>query len=382
MSESEPTTGGRDPRRGVLNLLVVLVLLLTGVIVFQSVGRSRWARLTPGYQPQAVTARGDLAADEILTIDLFEASSPSVVHVTNLGLRRGAFTLDVAKIPQGTGTGILWDTDGHIVTNYHVVRQAGALEVTLWDQSSWPAVKVGEVPTRDIAVLKIDVPPEKLRSLPIGTTNNLRVGQKVFAIGNPFGLDQTLTTGVISGLGREITTFGGRTIQDVIQTDAAINPGNSGGPLIDSAGRLIGMNTAIASPSGASAGIGFAIPVDSINDVVTQLIRHGKIVRPGLGVMIARWQITERAGLEGALVLSVVRGGGADQAGLRPTLRTSDGRYILGDLIVALNETAIKTDTDLTAALEDRRLGETIELSIIRQGQSIKVPVTLGVLPE
>ncbi|KAJ0254089.1 Protease Do-like 1 [Hirschfeldia incana] len=206
-----------------------------------------------------------LQTDELATVRLFQENTPSVVYITNLAVRQDAFTLDVLEVPQGSGSGFVWDKQGHIVTNYHVIRGASDLRVTLADQSTYDAKVVGFDQDKDVAVLRIEAPKDKLRPIPVGVSADLLVGQKVFAIGNPFGLDHTLTTGVISGLRREISSAAtGRPIQDVIQTDAAINPGNSGGPLLDSSGTLIGINTAIYSPSGASSGVGFSIPVDTV----------------------------------------------------------------------------------------------------------------------
>ncbi|MGH7811140.1 MAG: S1C family serine protease, partial [Candidatus Binatia bacterium] len=238
----------------------------------------------PRAAPRAVSPRGELMAGEKSIITLFKQASPAVVNITTLGVERDLITLNQYQIPQGTGSGFVWDTTGNVITNFHVILNADAAQVTLSDQSNWRARVVGVAPDKDLAVLKIDAPANKLQAIPIGTSKDLQVGQSVFAIGNPFGLDQTLTTGVISALNREIESVTRRPIQGVIQSDAAINPGNSGGPLLDSAGRLIGVNTAIYSPSGASAGIGFAIPVDTVNRIVPELIRSGKITRPGLGV--------------------------------------------------------------------------------------------------
>ncbi|MBM4297498.1 MAG: trypsin-like serine protease, partial [Deltaproteobacteria bacterium] len=218
----------------------------------------------PKASPRAVAPRGELRGDEKSTIALFKQASPAVVNITAIGVERDMFTLNLYQIPQGTGSGFVWDTTGNIITNFHVIQNADAAQVTLADQSNWKARVVGVAPDKDLAVLKIDAPANKLQPIPIGTSKDLQVGQSVFAIGNPFGLDQTLTTGIISALNREIESVTRRPIQGVIQSDAAINPGNSGGPLLDSAGRLIGVNTAIYSPSGASAGIGFAIPVDTV----------------------------------------------------------------------------------------------------------------------
>ena len=231
-----------------------------------------------------MTPRGPLAADEQAHIDLFRRSSPSVVHITTVATQRDLFSMNVMQVPRGTGTGFVWDDSGHIVTNFHVIQGGSGAKVTLADQTTFDAKLVGAFPDRDLAVLRIEAPKAKLPPLAIGSSRDLIVGQRVYAIGNPFGLDQTLTIGIVSALNREIESFNGRSIRGVVQTDAAINPGNSGGPLLDSAGRLIGVNTQIASPSGASAGIGFAIPVDEVNRIVPRLIRDGRFVRPAIGV--------------------------------------------------------------------------------------------------
>ncbi len=231
-------------------------------------------------------------------------------------------------MPEGTGSGFIWDEGGHIVTNYHVIKGADGAHVTLADHTTYRASLVGAAPDKDLAVLHIDAPKDKLVPIRIGNSTDLQVGQMAYAIGNPFGLDLTLTTGVISALGREIQSVTKRTIKNVIQTDAAINPGNSGGPLLDSAGRLIGVNTAIYSPSGSSAGIGFAIPVDEVNRVVPQLIKNGKVERPGLGVQVAHDQLARELGVQkGAVIVRAFRNSPAAKAGLRPTRRDSSGRH-------------------------------------------------------
>ena len=251
----------------------VLLLVLGGVLAWRIWSREHRSGLDPNAELRPVVARGDLAADEQATIEIFRRASPSVVHITTLVTRKDAIGLNLFQIPKGTGTGFVWDRDGHIVTNYHVIQGGSGARVKLADNSTWTARLVGASPDNDLAVLFIKAPDTRLRPLLLGASANLQTGQKVFAIGNPFGLDHTLTTGVISALGREIESVNRRTIKDMIQTDAAINPGNSGGPLLDSAGLLIGVNTAIYSPSGAFAGIGFAIPSDRVNRVVTGLIR-------------------------------------------------------------------------------------------------------------
>ena len=332
------------------------------------------------HDPQAVsrpvTARGDLAGDEQNTIDIFRSAAPSVVYITSIAVRRNLFSLNVYEIPQGTGSGFIWDRQGRIVTNFHVISDASRLEVTLADHSTWKAALVGAAPDRDLAVLQITAPASKLQPIAVGESNNLLVGQKVFAIGNPFGLDQTLTTGIVSALGREITAVTGRTIHDVIQTDAAINPGNSGGPLLDSAGRLIGVNTAIYSPSGASSGIGFAVPVGEVNRVVPQIISKGKVLRPGLGLTLANRSLTGDLGLEGVLVLKVVSGSAAEQAGLRGTSQVGDG-LVLGDIILAVNGRKVTDYDSLRDEIERYEVGASVLLTLLRDEATAEVSVQL-----
>ncbi len=317
-------------------------------------------------QPRPVAPRVNFLPQEQATINLFETTSPSVVHIESISVRRDFSTLNLTKIPAGTGTGFIWDRDGHIVTNYHVIREANAAKVILNDQTTWNAKLVGAEPDKDLAVLKIDAPVEKLTPILLGTSSDLRVGQSVFAIGNPFGLDQTLTTGVISGLGREIEAVTGRTIEDVIQTDAAINPGNSGGPLLDSSGRVIGINTAIFSPSGAYAGVGFAVPVNVVNRMVPQLIDFGRVIKPVLGIEIANEAVLRRQGIEGVLVLNVVKGSGAEEAGIRGTSRDSRGQLILGDLVVEVDGRKINESEDIYKALDRRKVGDVVTVKVQR----------------
>lgn len=327
--------------------------------------------------PRAVSPRGELMAGEKSTIALFKQASPAVVNITALGVERDLFTLNLYQIPQGTGSGFVWDTAGNIITNFHVIQNATAAQVTLADQSNWKAQLVGVAPDKDLAVLKVDVPANKLRPIPIGTSKDLQVGQSVFAIGNPFGLDQTLTTGIISALNREIESVTRRPIQGVIQSDAAINPGNSGGPLLDSAGRLIGVNTAIYSPSGASAGIGFAIPVDTVNRIVTELIRFGKVTRPGFGLQPAEDFQTEQLGINGVLILNVAPGSAAAKVGMRPTRRDKSGRILLGDVITAVDGKKVASQNDLYLILENYRVGDVVTVSLQRDGKAVQVKVAL-----
>ncbi|MEO1518540.1 MAG: trypsin-like peptidase domain-containing protein [Bacteroidota bacterium] len=315
---------------------------------------------------------------ELHTISLFENATPSVAFITTTTLRRDYWTRNVTEIPRGSGSAFVWDKEGHIITNFHVIEGADGAQVTLADQSSWEATLVGAAPEKDLAVLKIEAPADLLQPIPVGSSERLRVGQAVYAIGNPFGLDQTLTTGIISALGREINSVGGVPIKDVIQTDAAINPGNSGGPLLDSSGRLIGVNTAIYSPSGAYAGIGFSIPVDVVSWVVPDLIQFGKVNRPVLGVELADQQFTDRFRLEGALIINVIPGGGAEKAGLEGTRRDRYGRLELGDIITAVDDAPITSRADLILVLEKYKAGETVKVRFLRGEEELERDLVLG----
>lgn len=332
----------------------------------------------PSAEPRPVVPRGDLAGDEQATIQIFQQASPSVVFITSRAVGRNIFNLNLFEIPRGSGTGFIYDEDGAIVTNYHVIAEGRRWTVTLADHSEWEATFVGAAPDQDLAVLRIGAERERLKPLMIGTSSDLLVGQKVFAIGNPFGLDQTLTTGVVSALGREIRSLSGRPIRDVIQTDAAINPGNSGGPLLDSGGRLIGVNTAIASPSGASAGIGFAIPVDIVNRVVPELIRHGQVARPGLGIVVFPDQLIRGRGIEGVLIQQVQPGSSAEKSGLRGTVLTTDGDLQqLGDLLVAINGKKIRGQYELFDELARYNVGDEVTVTYVRDGREYEARVRL-----
>lgn len=360
---------------GKISPFVVFLLVVIGLwLTFKPY--SRFTR-NPDATPRAITARGELAADEQNTIEIFRENSPAVVYVTSIALRRGMFSLNAVEIPQGTGSGFVWDNEGRIVTNYHVISDANRVQVTMADQSTWKAVLVGAAPDKDLAVLQISAPEQRLTPITIGRSSDLLVGQKVFAIGNPFGLDQTITTGIISALNREINSITGRTIRGVIQTDAAINPGNSGGPLLDSAGRLIGVNTAIYSPSGAYAGIGFAVPVDEVNRVIPQLIRHGKLIKPGIGASLADERVASRLGIDGILILNVETGGPAHSAGLRPTTQYK-GDIVLGDVILAIAGKKVRSFDELRYELEKFKVGDEVVVSINRDGQVLDMKVKLG----
>jgi S1-C subfamily serine protease len=332
-------------------------------------------------EPREITARGDLAADEQTTIAIFETTSPSVVYITTTGRVLDLITRNVTEVPRGTGSGVIWDERGHVVTNHHVIEGVQGAYVRMSDQRNYDAILVGASPEHDLAVLRIDAPAVKLNAIPLGTSRDLKVGQKVVAIGNPFGLDYTLTTGVISALNRTIPTESGGEIDHLIQTDAAINPGNSGGPLIDSAGRLIGINTAIFSPSGSSTGIGFAVPVDTVNRIVPQLIAHGRYVRPSLGIAAdddLSERVLDEVGLSGILVLKVEEGSPAAKAGLQPARVARNGDLILGDVILAVEGKAVDGLNALIAQLERYAIGDRVVLTVYRKGAEVQVPVQLG----
>jgi S1-C subfamily serine protease len=359
-------------------ILAVLLLIVAGALVFTVIQQRRESQHFVSFEPRPIAQRPDdrLGADEQSTIDVFSRFSRSVVHITSLETHRDRMTLDVTEIPQGTGSGFVWDQDGHIVTNFHVVQMGDRAAVTLNDNSTYPATIIGTAPDKDIAVLHIDAPPQKLLPLPIGQSASLKVGQKVLAIGNPFGLDQTLTTGVVSGLGREIKSVTQRSIFDVIQTDASINPGNSGGPLLDSSGRLIGINTAIYSPSGANAGIGFAVPVDTVNAIVPQLLKYGKLTRPGLGLNVLADQLALRNGIDGVIVYGVVPGGAADRAGINGA-KQQQGESTPGDIIVKIDNTEVHRSSDLYRALDSHKVGDQVEVTLESGGRRRTVKVTL-----
>ncbi|HVO13024.1 MAG TPA: trypsin-like peptidase domain-containing protein [Vicinamibacteria bacterium] len=372
--------------------LLFLGMMVVGVVIglFLSAGLQR--ALSPSSDPlpaspvaqqtmdRAPAGRDELGPEERHTIALFKQASPSVAYITTQIERVDFWTRSVEQIPAGTGSGFVWDEQGHVVTNYHVVQDADSAKVTL-GHDEYPARVVGAARDQDLAVLRIDAPRTKLVPIRVGTSARLQVGQMAYAIGNPFGLDYSLTTGIVSALGRTIQSVGGATIFDVIQTDAAINPGNSGGPLLDSAGRLIGINTAIYSPSGASAGIGFAVPVDTVNRVIPELIAHGRVVRPMLGVSLVDDQvngnITQSLGVEGALVRAVGRGTGAAQAGLEGIARDRTGRVVTGDVIQDIDGKPVKSASDLLGRLGSYKPGDVVTLTVWRDGRTRKVQVRL-----
>ena len=356
---------------------------LVSIFVVLGVLGSCHVRSTTEASPRAVATRGPLTADEQNNIAVFKTASLSVVNVTTLAVARDMFSLNVQQVPRGTGTGFVWDDRGYIVTNFHVVQEASGARVTLADQTTFKAQLVGVFPDRDIAVLKIDAPKGKLPPLAVGSSKDLIVGQRVYAIGNPFGLDQTLTTGVVSALNREIDSVNQRTIRGVVQTDAAINPGNSGGPLLDSAGRVIGVNTAIWSPSGASAGIGFAIPVDEVNRIVPKLIRDGRMVRPAIGVAAGPEAMVRALGLpKGVPVVQVMPGSPAQKAGLQPFTRGTEGSITSGDVITAINDEPVSDIDSMLTVLERFQPGDKVMMTLWRAGKTRKQEVTLGTSEE
>lgn len=390
-------------------------------------------------QPSDAHAKAVMTPDERVAIEVYKKATSSVVNVSNFSLMPDQFTMNMTEFPQGKGSGFIYDKEGHVITNYHVVADAADVKVTLNGGEEYDAKVVGVDRDKDVAVLQllpqrvtltssrilpvdnktsppppndppslapnsnpynpgpalapsillssdlnkggllvIPKPLPKLTPLPICNDKSpLQVGQKVFAIGNPFGMDQTLTVGVVSGTGREINGAGGRPIQDVIQTDAAINPGNSGGPLIDTSGCVIGVNTAIFSTSGANTGVGFAIPAEVVRESVEQIVTKGKVVRPWLGLAFAPDQSTETLGVKGILVLNARDGGPASKAGLRGTSRDEYGRLVLGDVIVGLNGKEVANSNDLYRVLNKAKIGETLDLEVLRENAKEHVKVTL-----
>ncbi|MEZ4334582.1 MAG: trypsin-like peptidase domain-containing protein [Myxococcota bacterium] len=369
---------GRAPRCPLrphprLGLVLALIGALAGLLAPAPAVRAQRAAVSPARPTPIPTEHPpipeDLLETERNTIEVFRGAGASVVFVTNNALRRDFFTANVTEVPQGSGSGFLWDEYGHVVTNYHVVERGQTFSVTLSDGTTHEARVVGVEPRKDLAVLHIETKGLTFRPLPVGRSDALLVGQKVIAIGNPFGLDRTLTTGVISALGREFPTEGGFVIEDVIQTDASINPGNSGGPLLDSHGRAIGVNTAIFSPSGASAGIGFAIPIDTVARIVPQLIHFGKVRRAGLGVTVLPDHFARSWGIEGVIVRQVDPRSGAARAGLRSLRVDRRGTITGADIIRSVAGRPIQSFAELSNVLDDRRPGEHVTIEVLRDGK-------------
>jgi S1-C subfamily serine protease len=328
-------------------------------------------------RPREVAAPAELTPDEQATIDVFEKASSSVVFITTAALRRDFWSMNLFEVPQGSGSGFVWDREGNIVTNSHVVFRANSINVVTTGAKEYRAKVVGTDLDHDLAVIRIEAPSDSLSPVALGSSGKLRVGQKVLAIGNPFGLDHTLTTGVVSALGRTIRSMSETTIEDVIQTDAAINPGNSGGPLLDSGGRLIGVNTQIVSPSGAFAGVGFAVPVDTVNRIVPQLIAYGKVFRPGLGISFFSEQIAQHWQIEGAIIMRVFPGSAAEKAGLRGAKQLSSGEVELGDVIVGVDGERVENLDALRNVLDKHKVGDRVTVEYVRDEVKKKAVVIL-----
>jgi S1-C subfamily serine protease len=379
--------------RSVVALVIVFAL---GVLAGRAIPSDRAARAPEPGAPAPGTPPGmvlvpvatlaplpeGVSAEEQRDVEVFRRARPSVVYITSLALRRTPLSFDVQQIPQGTGSGFVWDQDGHVVTNFHVTQQGDAFAVTLADQSEWEATVVGAAPDKDVAVLEIKAPRERLVPLVRGSSAGLLVGQRVLAVGNPFGLDHSLTVGVVSALGRELRSPSGRRIRDVIQTDAAINPGNSGGPLLDSSGRLIGVNTAIFSPSGAFAGVGFAVPVDTVARLVPQLIAKGRIATAGIGVTLIPQRYNAQLGIDGVAIAEVLPDGPAARAGLQGAQVTRTRRVVLGDRIVAVDGKPVKSEDDLRDAFEAVGVGNAVTMTVVRGRERRDVKVSLIAIDE
>ncbi len=360
-----------------IRILLLILISLLALFVFLPRIESIWASMQA--EPRSVTARGELSLTEKTNIEIFQQSSPSVVYITTLEDTLNLWTRDITRIPRGTGSGFIWDRQGHIITNYHALQGASAVRIRLSDQRTFNATLIGASPEHDLAVLRIPVTTNMPKPLAIGTSHDLQVGQITYAIGNPFGLDQTLTTGVVSALNRSLRNHNGSSIEGLIQTDAAINPGNSGGPLLDSAGRLIGINTAIYSPSGAYAGIGFAVPVDTVNRIVPRIIKDGHYQRPKLGITInenLNKEITKELGILGVAVIEIQPNSAAEKSGLSG-LTIQNNTIISGDVIVGIDQHKIETTQMLLSTLEKYNIGDTVEVKLFRNNQVIEVSLTL-----
>ena len=327
-------------------------------------------------------AATDLLPVETKTIEIYRKAVPSTVNVSNIKLTRNMFYGEV-EIPQGQGSGFVYDEKGHIITNYHVVQGGDNFVITFYNDPKQSKAKlVGTAPEKDIAVLKLTDMPSKLSPIAFGSSKDLLVGQYSFAIGSPFGLDYTLTTGVISALGRKIDGIGGVKINDMIQTDAAINMGNSGGPLLDSGARLIGMNTVIFSTSGSSAGLGFAVPADTIKNIVPQIIQHGRVIRPGLGIGIVPDSMKKRIiGKDKGIIVSYVdEKGSAAKAGIQGMTQDQFGRTYLGDIILSVNGQEVNNLDDIYQVLEKYQIGDEVMVKYRREGKTLATKVKLQAL--
>ena len=350
--------------------LLITTLLLNPILLSQVFAKNA---------TNLIATRTDLTPEEKGTIAIFNHNNPAVVYISTVKRVINLYTRDVREVPNGTGTGFIWDNQGRIITNYHVVQNHTTAKVRLNNQKTYTAKVIGRSKRHDIAVLQLIGFKNKLRIIQPGSSSNLQVGQRVYAIGNPFGLDHTLTTGIISALGRSISN---KVIDmdDLIQTDAAINPGNSGGPLLDSAGRLIGMNVAIFSPSGASAGIGFAIPVNLINRVVPNLIKNGRYLRPIVGINAndtANRLLLKELNIKGVLILNTIPNTPAARSGLQSS-QLINGDLVLGDIIQAVNGKTVESLNEFLDIIEKHQVGDLIQLDILRKGnKKLTVPMKL-----
>ncbi len=379
----------------ILLALATAVFAAGAVVLYEKAGSALLGRFAGAKGEKAYTegtiAPGisdpSVATDETNNRQVYEAASPGVVNITTIVLVQDFFSVYPAK--GGTGSGAILDKEGRILTNYHVIQEAEELKVTLSNKKTYKADVLGVDPDNDLAVIKIDAPAAELTPIPLGDSNTLFVGQKVLAIGNPFGFDRTLTTGVVSGLARPLRSeITGRLIQGVIQTDAAINPGNSGGPLLNSRGQLIGINTLIYSPSGGSVGIGFAVPVKTAKRVIDDIMQFGRVRKPSIGVEtlpLSRFdprfiKALELPVSEGLMVIRVVPGSAAQRAGLQNAQEVQVGRYIvpLGDVITKIDGQAISNPDDLDQALTNKNIGDRIQVEIVRDGRRMTIPIQLG----
>jgi len=360
---------GYNSRGRSFPIIMLLAGVVAGIVLYQQLsGPLRSLNATP----RVVAPPAELGTEEKNRVEIFERIAPSVVFITSKKRGYYLFRSNVREQEQGSGSGFIWDMDGHIVTNHHVIKDGNIFEIVLWDQTSYDAKVVGVFADKDLAVLKIDAPRDKLKPIPVGTNENLKVGQSVLVIGNPFGFDHSLTIGVVSALDRTLESINQRKITGGIQTDAAINPGNSGGPLLDSAGRLIGVNTQIYSPSGASAGIGFAIPVDTVNEVIPLLIRDGVVKTPGLGVFPDGYSdiYARRHGFDGVLIRRVKPDSAAARAGLKGhRLYRDNSIAAIGDIIIAIDNKKISRNRDLSYVLSDYNVGDEVVVTFLRDGR-------------
>ncbi|HVO45802.1 MAG TPA: trypsin-like peptidase domain-containing protein [Steroidobacteraceae bacterium] len=362
--------------------LPALMLAATAAITFWSEAAAMNAATDSrgAVSPRPITPRGNLSPEESATIELFEHSRDSVVFISTKAAVVDFWSRNVMSVPRGTGSGFIWDDAGHVVTNFHVIEGATEASVKLVDGRTFKATLAGASPEHDIAVLKIGINFKGPRPVPIGTSGDLKVGQRVYAIGNPFGLDWTLTSGIVSALNRSLVEENGNPLEHLIQTDAPINPGNSGGPLLDSAGRLVGINTAIYSPSGAAAGVGFAVPVDTVNRVVPELIRTGHYRRPAIGIQVDEGfneRLESISGIEGVFVLRVAPGSAAEAAGLKAVRVTRAGEIIGGDVIVSVNARKVNSVSRYLVTLDDYEVGDIVRLGVRRGDRLIEIPVRL-----